>query len=144
MTSSTVKRFIDMRVGMTASHSVLLDASMIAGYATLSGDHNPIHEDAEYAARTRFDRPVAHGLLVASFIQTALTKLVAPGGVSTRYEIDLVAPAFEGARVTAHAVCTALDTACRRTTFGVTVVDDTTRTTLIRGAVVVAFPRGDQ
>lgn len=144
MTSVTVKQFTDMRVGLTTSYSAVLDAKTIAAYAALSGDHNPIHEDADYASGTRFGRPVAHGLLVASFVQSALTKLVAPGGVSVRYEIDLIAPAFVDAKVTAHVNCTALDSDRSRATFGVTVVDDTTRTTLIRGTAVVAFPRGDQ
>lgn len=72
------------------------------------GDHNPIHEDADYAAGTRFGRPVAHGMLVAGYVQTALTRLVAPGGLSTSYQFDLLAPAFEGAAITAQAVCAQL------------------------------------
>ena len=139
-----VKRFPDMRLGLSASHSAILDADVIRAYAALSGDHNPIHEDAEYAAATRFGRPVAHGLLVAGFVQTALTKLVAPGGVSASYQFDLVAPAYEGTPITAEVSCAELDSTRRRATSTLTVVDDNTATTLIRGTAVVAFPKGDQ
>jgi acyl dehydratase len=31
-------------------------------YATASGDHNPLHLDAAFAATTQFGRPIAHGM----------------------------------------------------------------------------------
>jgi 3-hydroxybutyryl-CoA dehydratase len=143
VTAQTVRTIDQMTVGSAASHTATIDAEMIAAYAAMTGDHNPIHEDAKYAQRTRFNRPVAHGLLVGGFIQTALTKLVAPGGVSTKYAIDLLAPAFVGATVTASVTCTQLDLVSRRATFTATVLDDETRTKLISGTAVVAFPKGE-
>jgi 3-hydroxybutyryl-CoA dehydratase len=143
MSAQILRTIHHMTVGATASHSATIDAELIAAYAAMTGDHNPIHEDADYAERTRFNRPVAHGLLVGGFIQSALTKLVAPGGVSTKYELDLLAPAFVGATVTASATCTQLDMVSRRATFTTTVLDDETRTKLISGTAVVAFPKGE-
>ena len=143
MSVPTLRTIEQMQLGVTASHTATIDAEMIAAYAVITGDHNPIHEDAAYAARTRFTTPVAHGLLVGGFIQTALTKLVAPGGVSTRYQLDLVGPAFVGSTVTASATCTDLNTVSRRATFTTTVVDDNTQTKLITGTAVVAFPKGE-
>lgn len=35
-------------------------------FSDISGDSHPIHHDAEYAKATRFGKPVAHGLLLAS------------------------------------------------------------------------------
>jgi len=139
-----MKTFHDMEIGVRAEHSAVVSADIIGAYAQLSGDHNPIHEDADYAAGTRFGRPVAHGMLVAGYVQTALTRLVAPGGVSTSYQFDLLAPAFEGAAITAQAVCAQLDPVARRATFTITVVDDTTRKQLISGSAVVAFPKGEK
>lgn len=144
MSTETLKTFHNMELGATARHSAVIDAETIRAYAAISGDHNPIHEDAEYAATTRFGRPVAHGMLVAGYVQTALTELVAPGGVSTSYQFDLLAPAFEGATVTAQAVCAHLDPVTHRATFTITVVDDTTRKQLISGSAVVAFPKGEK
>lgn len=144
MSSETLKTFHNMELGVSAEYTAVIDAETIRAYAQLSGDHNPIHEDADYAAGTRFGRPVAHGLLVAGYVQTALTELVAPGGVSTGYQFDLLAPAFEGATVTAQAVCAHLDPVTHRATFTITVVDDTTRKQLISGSAVVAFPKGEK
>ncbi|MCW2689149.1 MAG: MaoC domain protein [Mycobacterium sp.] len=143
MTASTSRTVDHMTIGATASHRATVSSETIAAYAAMTGDHNPIHEDAEYAERTRFGRPVAHGLLVGSFIQTALTKLVAPGGVSTSYQLDLLVPTFVGTTIIASATCTHLDLVSRRATFTTTVVDDETRTKLISGTAVVAFPKGE-
>jgi 3-hydroxybutyryl-CoA dehydratase len=139
----TVRTIDQMQLGATAAHSARIDTDMIAAYAALTGDHNPIHEDAAYAEQTRFAKPVAHGLLVGGFIQTALTKLVAPGGVSTSYQLDLVGPAFVGSTVTASATCTELNMVSRRATFTTSVVDDHTQAKLITGTAVVAFPKGE-
>lgn len=35
-------------------------------FSGLTGDNHPIHYDLEYAKKTKFRRPVAHGLLLAS------------------------------------------------------------------------------
>jgi 3-hydroxybutyryl-CoA dehydratase len=143
MTSQTLRTVDQMQIGATASHRATVDAETIAHYAAMTGDHNPIHEDDDYAQRTRFGQPVAHGLLVGGFIQTALTKLVAPGGLSTKYQLDLLAPTFVGTTITASATCTHLDLVSRRATFTTAVVDDETRTQLISGTAVVAFPKGE-
>ena len=37
-------------------------------FAALTGDMNPLHVDHEYARRTAFGRPVAHGLLGLSLV----------------------------------------------------------------------------
>jgi len=44
----------------------------IVGFAGLSGDHHPLHVDAEYARTTLFGERVAHGLLGLS-IATGLS-----------------------------------------------------------------------
>ena len=40
----------------------------ISLYAHASGDHNPIHLDEEFAARSQFGRIVAHGMLVLAYV----------------------------------------------------------------------------
>ena len=45
---------------------------MIRAFAEVSGDHNPIHLDEEFAAKTRFGRRIAHGPLSGAFISAVL------------------------------------------------------------------------
>ena len=46
-------------------------------FARITGDAHPIHYDADYAAKTRFGRPLAHGLLVAGYSALGATTLSA-------------------------------------------------------------------
>jgi 3-oxoacyl-[acyl-carrier protein] reductase len=48
----------------------------IRRFVELTGDDNPLHVDADYAAETSFKEIVVHGMLGASFISTVIgTKL---------------------------------------------------------------------
>ncbi len=40
----------------------------VAAFGRLTGDRNPYHFDPAFAAASRFGRPIAHGLLVASML----------------------------------------------------------------------------
>ncbi|HVP05146.1 MAG TPA: MaoC/PaaZ C-terminal domain-containing protein [Dehalococcoidia bacterium] len=42
-------------------------------YADASGDHNPLHLDPEFAAKTQFGGTIAHGMLVLAFVSEMLT-----------------------------------------------------------------------
>ena len=45
----------------------------ILAYAQVSGDRNPLHLDAEFAASTRFGGIIAHGMLTLAFISEMMT-----------------------------------------------------------------------
>lgn len=43
-------------------------AADLQSFANLTGDHDPLHTDAQFAARGPFGKPVAHGLLGLSIL----------------------------------------------------------------------------
>ena len=47
-------------------HNFSFTQAEVAQFATVTGDKNPVHLDAEYAAKTMFKRPIMHGMLGAS------------------------------------------------------------------------------
>jgi acyl dehydratase len=49
----------------TSPSKTLTDAHFLF-FSGLTGDNHPIHYDVEYAKATRFGKPLAHGLLLAS------------------------------------------------------------------------------
>jgi len=60
----------------------------IVAFAALTGDHNPLHIDAEYAKGTIFEERIAHGLLGLSFTSGLLDRLGTLTGTAAVF-IDL-------------------------------------------------------
>jgi acyl dehydratase len=50
----------------------ILGTSDVVAWADVVDDHNPLHLDADYAARTRFGRPIVHGSLLFSVVCDAV------------------------------------------------------------------------
>ena len=71
--------------------------SQVQAYANASGDHNPIHLDAEFAAKTPFGTRIAHGMLtlamVSEMLATAFPDRWASGGT---LKVRFRAPVFPG------------------------------------------------
>ncbi|HET8944152.1 MAG TPA: MaoC family dehydratase [Dehalococcoidia bacterium] len=66
------------RVGDRAEFEKTVTAEDIEAFAQVTGDTNPLHRDAAYAARTRFKEPIAHGMLGAGYISAVLGTKLAP------------------------------------------------------------------
>ncbi|CAB4785368.1 MAG: dehydratase [Actinobacteria bacterium] len=47
----------------------------VVNFAGLSGDYNPLHTDAAFAAASPFGQRIAHGLLVVAFVSGLLARL---------------------------------------------------------------------
>lgn len=59
--------------GELPSLSKSLTQEKIDGYARASGDFNPIHVDAAFAAATPFGGSIAHGMLLLAYLSEMLT-----------------------------------------------------------------------
>jgi len=69
---------IGVKVGDSAEFEKTVTAEDIALFAQVTGDTNPLHHDAAYAAKTRFGECIAHGMLSAGFISAVLGTTLAP------------------------------------------------------------------
>ena len=103
--SDNVKYYLeDLEVGMKSTTTSTITAEMIDTFADITGDHNPIHVDAEFAATTQFGQRIAHGALSASFISAVLgNDLPGPGAVFVELNLRFRKPAFIGDEVMAVA-----------------------------------------
>lgn len=83
----------DFTVGQTFAGSprAVGDAAFTA-FAEMTGDDHPIHYDDAYAAKTRFGKRLAHGLLVMSMTALGATAM------SRRLEDAMVAFVEQGAQ----------------------------------------------
>lgn len=68
LTSETLY-FDDVEVGhQWRSPTRTVQRNDVVEFAELTGDDNPLHLDAEFASKTPFQRPIAHGLLGMSLV----------------------------------------------------------------------------
>jgi 3-hydroxybutyryl-CoA dehydratase len=101
----------ELVVGQQASFSKTLTEADVYTFAGVTGDMNPLHVNAVYAAGTLFQRRIVHGMLVASLISTVqATQLPGPGNLYVRQHLEFRAPVFFGDTVTASVEVTAVDT----------------------------------
>ncbi len=77
-------------------------------FAAVSGDMNPVHLDADYAATTRFKGQIAHGMFTGALISAALAmELPGPGTVYLGQNISFRRPVKIGDTLTVTLTVTA-------------------------------------
>jgi 3-hydroxybutyryl-CoA dehydratase len=90
-----------IRVGDRAAITRVVSVADVCAFADITGDRNPVHLDANFAAKTMFGRPIAHGMLGAGFISAVLgTRLPGPGALYLQQSLLFRAPVFVGDEVT--------------------------------------------
>jgi 3-hydroxybutyryl-CoA dehydratase len=68
-------------VGHSVTFTKTVTDDDVRDFARVSGDDQPLHLDDAFAAKTRFGKRIAHGMLSAAFISAALGTKLAPGYV---------------------------------------------------------------
>ena len=88
-------------IGTQATLSRTITEDDILLFALVSGDHNPIHLDAEYAEKSLFGKRIAHGFLIGSLISAVLgNDMPGPGSIYLGQTLKFLAPIHIGDTVT--------------------------------------------
>lgn len=131
--------FEDLSVGQSASFGKTITEADILLFAAVSGDTNPVHINAEFAAGTMFKERIAHGMLSAGLVSTVLgTRLPGPGTIYLSQTLKFRAPVRIGDTVTATATVAALDAAKKRATL--TTICTVGGKPVLEGEAVVLVP----
>jgi 3-hydroxybutyryl-CoA dehydratase len=132
----------DLKEGMTAAVSRTVTDADILMFAGVSGDTNPVHLDAEFAASTMFGGRIAHGMLSAAFISTVFgTRLPGPGCIYLSQTLKFKAPVKVGDTVVARVTLTALKPEKRRAVFSTICTVGTTE--VLAGEAEIFLPPRD-
>ena len=100
---------MNFNVGDSAEITKTIEQADIDAFAGVTGDHNPVHVDEEFAKTTRFGRRIAHGMLTASLISSVLAnKLPGEGSIYLGQTLQFVAPVFPGDEITARVTVKAI------------------------------------
>ncbi|WP_027909612.1 MaoC family dehydratase [Pseudomonas sp. URMO17WK12:I4] len=101
MTQSSNTPYEALEVGQTASYSKSVEERDILLFAAVSGDHNPVHLDAEYAATTMFKERIAHGMFSGALISAAVAcTLPGPGTIYVGQQMSFQKPVKLGDTLT--------------------------------------------
>ena len=97
------RTFGELAIGESASLVRIVGRDDIDLFATVSGDVNPAHLDAAFAATDPFGHVVAHGMWTAALVSAVLgTRLPGPGAVYLSQTLNFLAPVKIGDVVTAR------------------------------------------
>ena len=108
-------------------------------FALMSGDVNPAHVDAEFAASDPFHAVVAHGMWTAALISNVLgMQLPGPGTVYLGQNLQFRKPVFLGDTVRVTVTVASIDLPARRVTLHCAVVNQRNETVVEGDALVLA------
>ena len=94
----------EIQIGQTAELKHKITQEDINKFIDLTGDDNKLHTDSEFAAKTSFKKPVAHGMLGATFISTIIgTKLPGDGALWYSQNLEFLSPVRVGDSLTIRA-----------------------------------------
>lgn len=94
--------FEDLQLGMETSVARTVSEADILAFAEVTGDKNPVHLDAAYAAGTMFKERIAHGMLSAGYISAVFgMELPGPGAIYLSQTLNFRAPVKIGDTVIA-------------------------------------------
>ena len=98
-----VTKYSDIKMGQSAEVVHTVTEKDIQVFGDLSGDYNPLHFNEDWAKTTMFRGRIAHGILTAAFISTAIgMHLPGPGTIYMSQSMRFLGPVRIGDTITAR------------------------------------------
>ena len=136
----TNRTFDEVAIGESASLVRVVRMDDIELFATVSGDANPAHLDAGFAASDPFGHVVAHGMWTAALVSAVLgTKLLGPGTIYLGQDLHFLKPVTPGDTITVTVTVRSKE-ASKRTVVLDTVCTNQRGETVLSGAATVKAP----
>lgn len=93
----------EITIGQTATYSKLIEERDVQLFSVVSGDVNPVHLDAAFAATTQFKERIAHGMLSGAVISAAIAmELPGPGTIYLGQTLRFTLPVKLGDTITVN------------------------------------------
>lgn len=84
-----------IEVNQVYTHEFQFSQNEVSQFAEVTGDKNPVHTDADYAAKTMFKRPIMHGMLSASLFSKVFgTLFPGEGTIYLKQSLNFLKPMY--------------------------------------------------
>jgi len=84
-----------MEINETYNHRFRFTQEEVNRFAEVTGDANPVHTDAAYAATTMFKRPIMHGMLGAALFSKVFgTLFPGEGTIYLKQSLNFLKPMY--------------------------------------------------
>jgi acyl dehydratase len=84
-----------MEINQIYIHEFQFSQQEVNRFAEVTGDKNPVHSDAEYAANTMFKKPIMHGMLSASLFSKVFgTLFPGEGTIYLKQSLSFLKPMY--------------------------------------------------
>ena len=100
MTQVTNIPYDALSVGQQASFEKQVQERDVQLFAAVSGDNNPVHLDAAFAAETMFKERIAHGMFTGALISAEWLPRVCAGRCASRAPITVARPSVPHGMIT--------------------------------------------
>ena len=138
MTGLTIDQ---LPIGHAAEFSRIATPGDVAEFLDSIGDHNPIHHDHQFAAATRFAKPIVPGMWTTGLVSAVLgTQLPGPGAIYVSQDVRFTAPVYFGDTITARAEVVGRETDRNRVTVS-TVCRNSQDAVVMTGEAVILPPK---
>lgn len=92
-----------IKLNDTFTHEFKFSQEEVNQFAQVTGDKNPVHTDAAYAATTMFKRPIMHGMLSASLFSKVFgTLFPGEGTIYLKQSLSFLRPMYVDTVYEAH------------------------------------------
>lgn len=127
-------------IGQTAELTHLYSENEVNVFGEISGDHNPIHLDLEYAKNSIFGKKIVYGFLSGSLISAVLGNVLpGEGSIYMSQTMNFLRPVFIGDEITAKVVITNIDEEKKRILLD-TVCTNQNGKNVIEGSALMYYP----
>lgn len=140
--NETLTTYADLSPGQCEKYTKTISQADLSHFIAITADVNPLHVDPDFAARTFFNKPIAHGMLSASLFSHVIGMLMPGTGAIYRSQtLDFLHPVYVGDTLTASLEIVQVDALNELIEFkgritnqeGETVIRGVSTATLLRG-----------
>lgn len=133
-------KITEVKLGHIEEYKKVITQEDVNLFAKATGDHNPVHLDAEFASKTMFKKPIAHGMLSGSLFSTVFgTVYPGEGSIYLKQSLTFTKPVYIDEELSVKVEVTKIDTEKKYVYFATTAAD-TSGDLVCKGEAVIYLP----